>query len=244
MYNKEKEYLEKQISFSKDNVYETQGQEIIESYTEEEDKAWRERHRENLRKYKQEMKNKNEEQITEEYMSDEDLWTRLEELELQEELESELQELNEIQNSNSDMDIESFLIKGNVSVNQEANLETKEDRISSDTKSNNSNIVNEVITQQNVEIESQEILTNKSQLETSNLDIIHQVMDRQKELECKLYELKNRERSQCKNENDLIAKLDELEQLDEVEDELERFVLVLYIDNFLFTFKMKLKWII
>ncbi|CAD0248509.1 unnamed protein product [Spodoptera exigua] len=88
MYIKEKEYFGNQLSLTRKTLYDKEGQEIIEYYSEEEDKVWRAKHRENVRKYKQ---NKNREEETEnQIMTDEELWQVINK---QNELEEKLHEL-------------------------------------------------------------------------------------------------------------------------------------------------------
>ncbi|KAL0901957.1 hypothetical protein ABMA27_007100 [Loxostege sticticalis] len=194
MYRKEKDYLENQLIFRKQNILDSVGQEIVEEYTEEQDKEWRKKHRENVRQYKTQNKSKvdNNEEIT-----DEELWNRLEELELQEELENELLSVNkEEEISKNDKTQSTFIIKGE-------------------------EVINPVKTEiQESKAEVEKVKENKPVV--SKLDLLQKVIDRQNELEERLQELKHKERSRSKTENDLISRLDEMEQLDELEDEMDR----------------------
>lgn len=193
-YNKEKKYLESQISFGKENLYSNPGQDIIETCTEEEDQAWRKQHRERVKKYNQ-SKDKKQEVASQDEITDDELWLRLEELELQEELENEYEntktEENELESDDNSFD--SFIIK--------------EDDVSN--------------TQTDVE-KTEAYIVKTIPKQTSKIGLIQQVIDRQKMLESKLNEMKNRERTQTKTEEDLLSRLDEIEQLDEVEDEMNR----------------------
>ncbi|KOB65765.1 Unconventional prefoldin RPB5 interactor [Operophtera brumata] len=204
---KEKEYLENQISLTQHQLLEKEGQEILEVFTEDEDKAWRQKHKENVRKYKQgtsKEKEKPKEDIT-----DEELWNRLEELELEEELENELLDnYNEISDKRKD---NSFL------VNEE---QTKNDNeISDDIQHKNYDSTATIEDKMN-------ILNNKAadtnEATKSKNDLLQQVLDKQNQLEEKLLELKNRDRQPSKTEKDLMLRLEEMEQLDELEDEMDR----------------------
>lgn len=64
-------------------------------------------------------------------------------------------------------------------------------------------------------------LTSESKL-NFRLDLLQEVLNKQNELENKLTELKNRNKSCVKTEGDLISRLDEIEQLEELEDEMDR----------------------
>uniref|UniRef100_A0A2A4JMK5 Unconventional prefoldin RPB5 interactor n=1 Tax=Heliothis virescens TaxID=7102 RepID=A0A2A4JMK5_HELVI len=207
IFQKEKDYLENQMSFTKKNVFENQGKEIIEYYSEEDDKAWRLKHRENVRHYKQ-TKGKEERNEAKD-ITDDELWERLEELELQEELENEL----------------------NIEDNTPDFTKIKQDK-------DNSLLLDENLSRTKPEEQYEKTIPEKSEREmkakrvtfqesetveeSSKVDILQHIMDRQNELEEKLHELKNRERAQTKSENDLMSRLDELEQLDELEDEMNR----------------------
>ncbi|XP_026492646.2 unconventional prefoldin RPB5 interactor [Vanessa tameamea] len=194
-YYKEKGYLERQVSFGEENLYENSGQNLIEVCSEEEDMAWRKHHKEKVKQYKQ--RNSKTHEDSNNQMTDEELWLRLEELELQEELENELDHTTKHDSSideSEENSYDSFIIK--------------EDDIS------------------NIETEKQEQqeahITHNIPKQTSKIDLLEQVIDRQKMLEIKLTEIKNRQRIQSKTENDLLSRLDEIEQLDELEDEMER----------------------
>nr|XP_026492646.1 unconventional prefoldin RPB5 interactor [Vanessa tameamea] len=194
-YYKEKGYLERQVSFGEENLYENAGQNLIEVCSVEEDMAWRKHHKEKVKQYKQ--RNSKTHEDSNNQMTDEELWLRLEELELQEELENELDHTTKHDSSideSEENSYDSFIIK--------------EDDIS------------------NIETEKQEQqeahITHNIPKQTSKIDLLEQVIDRQKMLEIKLTEIKNRQRIQSKTENDLLSRLDEIEQLDELEDEMER----------------------
>ncbi|XP_050342270.1 unconventional prefoldin RPB5 interactor [Nymphalis io] len=195
VYYKEKEYLERQVSFGEENLYENNGQNLIEVCSEEEDKAWRKHHKEKVKQYNQ-SKSKTQE-VTPDEMTDEELLLRLEELELQEELQNELDNTTKPDSSideSEENSYDSFIIK--------------EDDIS--------NIETEKEEQQEAHI------THNIPKKTSKIDLLEQVIDRQKMLEMKLTEMKNRQRVQTKTENELLSRLDEIEQLDELEDEMDR----------------------
>ncbi|XP_041975289.1 unconventional prefoldin RPB5 interactor [Aricia agestis] len=184
VYYKEREYLESQLSFNQQ--VQDVGQEIIEHCTEEEDKEWRKAHRKRVRQYHQ-SKSKRE---TSEHdnVDDEELFRRLEELELQEELENELSKHESAGTDNAEENYDSFVI------NVDKDYQSKE-----------------------VALIPQDTLQ-----QTSKLDLLQQVIDRQKVLETKLIELKNRDKVQATTEKDLLSRLDEIEQLEELEDEMER----------------------
>lgn len=83
-YDQEKNILDSRLKFPASD----EGKEIIEPYNEEEMKKWRENHREMEKKYHQE-KNKEEKEVKAS-VAEEELWRKLDELELQEELEDQL----------------------------------------------------------------------------------------------------------------------------------------------------------
>lgn len=125
-------------------------------------------------------------------MTDEELWEKLEELELQEELESELTELRNSQSKEKII----FVNKHDFSI---------------EDKKTNSQIYGD----------RKEATTNENHSD-SKFELLQKVLDKQNELEEKLVELKNKERSDSKTEQDLLNKLDEMEELDELEDEMDR----------------------
>lgn len=225
MYRKEQEYLENQVYFTKQSFYGNQGQEIVEVYTEEEDAAWRLKHRENLRAYKL----KHKEETTVEHMSDQELWERLAELELQEELENELLEVNAESCYNTERNDKSFVVNEAVVV----------EKSPPKSKSNIGNIID--VLQEEKETKNEECEINKKSEQKvtfkddrvieqdSKLDLLQQVIDKQNELQYKLSELKNRDRNVSKTEKDLMMKLDEMEQLDELEDEINRYNKILFV---------------
>ncbi|KAG6454944.1 hypothetical protein O3G_MSEX008960 [Manduca sexta] len=208
LYLKEKDYLENQVSLSKQSLFEQEGQEIVEVYTEEEDEAWRKKHKENMRKYKQASKNDEQKDVT-----DEELWQRLEELELQEELENELQEMNNNEDLDSSGSNESFIIKEDEEII--AKQTERDNKLLSSIDNKSSDLINRTI-------ERNRELSIGAPSQTSKLDLLQQVIDRQNELENRLLELKNRERSQTKTERDLLSRLDEIDQLGDIEDEMDR----------------------
>lgn len=201
------------MTFTRKSFQDNQGKEIIEYYSEEDDKLWRQKHRENVRKYKQN-KSKDEKNVSQD-VTDEELWERLEELELQEELENELTgndifdnlTITKIKESNQSN--KQFIVK-----NEDINSKPETEKEKTDPEK--------------PVIEGNNKAKNVSfNVPTTKIDILQQVIDKQNELEEKLFELKNRERTQSKNESDLLSRLDELEQLDELEDEMDRYVLML-----------------
>ncbi|KAJ8735253.1 hypothetical protein PYW07_006873 [Mythimna separata] len=205
---KEKQYLESQISFTQTAFNDHGGQEIIEHYSEEEDKAWRKAHRENVKRYKQ-SKSQEDEGLRGE-ITDEELWDRLEELELREELANELANVKDenIDNQQITKNKASFSFEKEHIIN---NLETK------------SKI--EEINEEKTDTEQEKRVTfkeTKTAEQTSNSDKLQHVIDKQIELEKLIYEVRNKARVQNKSTEDLLATLDELEQLDELEDELDR----------------------
>lgn len=189
---KEREYLENQM-FGFKKVFKEEGQEIIEPYIEKDDKIWREQHRENIRKYKH---NKNEDES--QNITDEELFNRLEELELQEELK------NEYHNSNDDTPDHNRILHSEKSLQEDTTVEFKVPQTQYD---------NDALYKLLKENSNESLKTN---------DKLQQALHKQKELEVKLLELKNRDRGQTKTEIDLLEKLDELEELEELEDEMER----------------------
>ncbi|KAH9631624.1 hypothetical protein HF086_006616 [Spodoptera exigua] len=207
MYIKEKEYFGNQLSLTRKTLYDKEGQEIIEYYSEEEDKVWRAKHRENVRKYKQ---NKNREEETEnQIMTDEELWVRLEELELQEELENELSIItSDTQQTPPNID-ESNPTNPNL---EQENI-SKEEKEKEKKKKFHEIIYNEKKDKRE-ETKVPEI--------TSKLDILQQVINKQNELEEKLHELKNRERCRTKDEKDLILEdIIDNEDVEETKEDLE-----------------------
>lgn len=107
----------------------------------------------------------------------------------------------------------------------------KEEEISKNDKTQSTFIIQdeEVINPVKTEIqeskaEVEKVKENKPVV--SKLDLLQKVIDRQNELEERLQELKHKERSRSKTENDLISRLDEMEQLDELEDEMDRYIQV------------------
>lgn len=203
------------MSFTQKAIYENQGKELIEYYSEEDDKAWRQAHRERVRQYKQN-KGKEEKDQTEE-ITDEELWNRLEELELQEELENELSSMDDdiphnIPSSKKKASIQEYLIDEledyvKLKNYEAANEKTNQEKSDSEKDTNPKKVTYK---------------ETKTPEELSKMDKLQKVIDKQNELEEKLFELKNRERSQTKSETDLMSRLDELEQLDELEDEMDR----------------------
>lgn len=224
MYEKEYDYLKSQIAFSNENIYGTKAEEIVEIYSEEEDKAWRIKHRQNVRKYKK------DQQIQEKInnlISDEELWNRLDELELQEELENELVEMN----NNS-----KFKFTENPFVEQEEAL-LKMNEVES---VNNNKLITEEIKSTETNLVPKEIQENSNFISkvnipghNSKMELLQQVIEKQTELERKLIQLQNREIiTEGKTEQELISKLDEMEQLEELEDEMDRLDHILLNENF------------
>lgn len=92
---KERELIENKrvIPVEQDAFGSEERPEIIEHVTEEEDKKWREEHRKKEKEYREklaELRNKEKKPIE----NEKDLWSHLDDLELQEELEDELNRLN------------------------------------------------------------------------------------------------------------------------------------------------------
>ena len=209
MFNKEKEYLENQMSFTQKAIYDNRGKELIEYYSEEDDKAWRLEHRERVRQYKQ---NKSkEEKDQREDVTDEELWNRLEELELQEELENELTSMNDdfqhASTTHKKASIQEYLID-----EVEDYIKLKNDEAENE-KSFQENSVNEKNTIPEKDTKTPEV--------PSKSDKLQQIMDKQKELENQLFDMKNR-KTEAESVSDLLSMLDEFEYMQEMEDELDR----------------------
>lgn len=137
-------------------------------------------------------------------MTDDKLWEKLEELELKEELENELAELKD-----SPVKEQSILIK-----DLDFSIEGKKTKsqIPGDHKQaikNGKKVVH--TTEQKIEI-----------YPDSKHELLQKVLDKQNELEEKLVELKNKNRSDSETEKDLLKRLDEIEELDNLEDEMDR----------------------
>lgn len=158
-------------------------------HSEEEEKAWREKHRENVKKYKQ---SKNEDVIQEEQLTDEQLWDRLDELEIEEDIEE---------------------LKAKAENFKKAIVADKCDLKEKRTALSLKNEMERVFEQNQM---TEEDFTDPK------LQVLRIVVNKQNDLEMKLQELKNKERGISKTEQDFINKLDELEELDEIEDEMER----------------------
>ncbi|XP_047984517.1 unconventional prefoldin RPB5 interactor-like protein [Leguminivora glycinivorella] len=201
---KEREYIQNQLQFGAENVLKNQGQELIEEFTEEEDLKWREKHRENMRQYKQ--RSKTEEPKQE--VDDEELWNRLEELELREELEEEMVKLaimNEKPINN---------LKRGHNNNVETDTEDVPKQVINNAKERHT---------RNVEVKNNKIIREKDNHKNDDkMDLLKQVIDRQNELKEKLTDLKNKETAASQTEKDILSRLDEMEQLEELEDEMDR----------------------
>ncbi|XP_049883819.1 unconventional prefoldin RPB5 interactor-like protein [Pectinophora gossypiella] len=198
-FRTEREYLENQLTFRKQRVLDNQGQEIIEVHTEEEDRVWRELHREKIRQWKQ----KGEDMNVQEELTDEELWNRLEELELQEELENELmQEENE----------ESYEV-------HKDKITDKKEEILFEAKKEKEQNNEKTVDKTNKKMEFKETADTKV---TEKYELLQKVLEKQNNLEEKLMELRNKDRNKSKTEADLISKLDEMEALDELQDEMDR----------------------
>lgn len=217
-FRKEKEYLENHLLFTQHNVFQKEGHEIVEVYTEEEDKAWRQKHRENVRNSKK-GKAKEEEKLREE-VADEELWNRLEELELEEELENELldnyNEIGDIRKDNSFLFNEEKELLNNFKEEQpKSHNQLCHDKLPQNKV--NKTVIDE--TKYGLKDKIAEVINETTE---SKLELLQQVLEKQNQLEDKLIELKNRDRAPSKTENDLMSRLDEMEQLDELEDEMDR----------------------
>lgn len=217
----EKEYLESQVQFKNQTIFDNPGSEIIEYHTDNEDRLWRELHEQKVKQYYEKMK---KEEVNKDEKSDEELWNRLEELELQEELENELNK-----------DTENYDIKDLLK-----NTKKEEDNID-----NVANYDHDIPKETPIEMEVENIknvenlklddnitetaacdATQMNPENTNRLEILQNVLDKQKELEEKIADIKNRERNVTKTESDLVSRLDELDQLEEVEDEMDRYNLL------------------
>ncbi|KAI5631324.1 mitochondrial ribosomal death-associated protein 3 domain-containing protein [Phthorimaea operculella] len=214
MFRKGREYIEKQVSFKNENIFENQGQEIIEVHSEEEDKAWREKHRENVKQWKQKKSDDDKPQDT---ITDEELWNRLEELELQEELENELVKDEKQPEINI---VKPFVVKEE---------ETFRDKNRKHLAKDNNEIMKAVeqesnSEQTNIPKQEKEIKSTEAEVPkvAGKIELLQKVIEKQSELEEKLLELRNKETAKSKTEQDLIAKLDQMEALEELEDEMDR----------------------
>ncbi|KAJ2940704.1 hypothetical protein O0L34_g14814 [Tuta absoluta] len=226
MFRKGREYIEKQVSFKNENILEKQGQEIIEVHSEEEDRAWREKHRENVKQWKQK---KSGDDKPQEGITDDELWDRLEELELQEELENELVRDDQKSESNT---VKSFVIKeedtfrdkDKTYLAEESNKMT--DTMEQESKSEQTNITK----QENTEMENKFTEAEVPKI-AGKFELLQKVIEKQSELEEKLLELRNKESGKSKTEQDLIAKLDKMEALEELEDEMDRLENIIDEEN-------------
>ncbi|XP_047519846.1 unconventional prefoldin RPB5 interactor 1 [Pieris napi] len=192
LYRKETGYLENQLKLNK-CTNDTLGQDIIETCTEEEDRIWKEKHKEKVKQYNQ-SKEKHLDKCDNE-MTDNELWSRLEELELQEELEEEY--LSMTNGKNYEEADNSLIIKDDIP--------TKQNPVS--------------MSKQLTEVVGVPDHSNNSE---SKVPILEQLMIRQKNLELKLTELQNKKGGNSETEDDLLEKLNEIDQLDELEDEMNR----------------------
>lgn len=134
-------------------------------------------------------------------MTDNELWEKLEELELQEELENELTELKDEQSKEKTI-LPDFSIK-----------DKKTSQIPGDH-------IQVTKTEKKIALKTDQIRIENQR--DSKLELLQKVLDKQNELEEKLVELKNKERNDSKTEQDLLKNLDEMEELDELEDEMDR----------------------
>ncbi|XP_046750655.1 uncharacterized protein LOC124413893 isoform X2 [Diprion similis] len=93
---KEKDLLEMRQSLPVDyDIFgDNEHQEIIETYDEEEEKQWRVKHRQRQKEYHQKLAKLRAQEKTE-IQTEEDLWQRLDELELEEELQDEIDRLQD-----------------------------------------------------------------------------------------------------------------------------------------------------
>ncbi|XP_063616993.1 unconventional prefoldin RPB5 interactor-like protein [Cydia splendana] len=204
---KEREYIQNQLQFGAKNVLKDQGQEIIEEFTEEEDLKWREKHRENMRQYKQ--RSKTEE--PKEEVDEEELWNRLEELELQEELEEEMAKMD----INREKNVNKLKRGHDNQIETDKNEEDVPKQVISDIK--------EKLRTRNIESKNNKILKEKdAHKDDDKMELLQQVIDRQNELKEKLTDLKNKETAPSQTEKDILSRLDEMEQLEELEDEMDR----------------------
>ncbi|CAH2049905.1 unnamed protein product, partial [Iphiclides podalirius] len=209
-FKKEKEYLESQINFSRENIFGNIGQDIMEVHTEEEDKAWREKHKENVKKYIQ--RNDKKEEMHRNEISDEALWIRLEELELQEELENELLHIDHAESKGDDIERQNY---NNVHIEEDPNIREYS--------------FNKDFVKQEIKSEFSKLGTEHNQ--NLQLDLLQKVLNKQNELEKKLLDLKNSDRTFSKTEGDLLTRLDEIEQLEELEDEMDRLNEIIHEDS-------------
>lgn len=210
-YMKEKNYLQDQVSFTKQNVYDDQGREIIEYHTDEEDKAWKLKHLQNVKEYMQKRAKEKKNKHHKDEITDQKLWERFEELELQEELESEL-------GSNDDVNLSEVRSENfGIVVRREDYLDLSKIKKKLNDMTDQINLKKEIT---NTSVRYKE---SKAPEQLSKLDLLQQVIARQNELVEKLHELKSRKTNQCKTNQDLVAKLDEMEQLEELEDEMDRY---------------------
>ncbi|XP_022117631.2 unconventional prefoldin RPB5 interactor isoform X2 [Pieris rapae] len=201
LYKKEKDYLENQLNLNK-TTHHSVGQDIIETCTEEEDRIWKEKHKEKVKLYNQSKKKHLDECDNE--LTDDELWSRLEELELQEELEEEYFSMT---NGKNHVEADNLVISKD-------DIPTKLNPLSK--------------SKQLHEVDGVPDHSNNSE---SKAQILEQIMIRQKNLELKLAELQNKKEGNSKTEEDLLEKLNEIDQLDELEDEMNRLDDILNEDS-------------
>ncbi|KAL4713832.1 hypothetical protein ACJJTC_015486, partial [Scirpophaga incertulas] len=198
MLLKEKEYLRNHVEYGQQTINNCFGQEIVEPYSEEEDKLWREKHKQNVRNHKRQNTNKS----PNEQVPDEELWNRLDELELQEEVDdfyiSKEHMLERKDNECFESKTESMTIEKNLGINFE-------ECFNLDSNSQLCSKRNEFAKSEN----------------TSNINLLQTILARQDELIEKLQNIESNKRI-CITKKDLEERLDEIEQLDELEDEINR----------------------
>uniref|UniRef100_A0A8D8LH29 Unconventional prefoldin RPB5 interactor n=1 Tax=Cacopsylla melanoneura TaxID=428564 RepID=A0A8D8LH29_9HEMI len=157
-YEKEKNILDSRLKIPAAD----EGKEIIEPYNEEKMAKWREEHRESEKKYHKEKKK--DEQQAQASVAEEELWRKLDELELQEELEDhlfldgeneddddDLEEEDEEKDSghSSDEDTPDIRISSNRTVINEAEPLQQQVPLSNASSSNEDNVIH--ITHSNIQ---------------------------------------------------------------------------------------------
>lgn len=136
-------------------------------------------------------------------MTDAELWGKLDELELQEELENELGELKDDQP-------------------KEKTIPVKEPDITMEVNNRECEIPDEQAIKNETKVAFKTDQITNGYHPDLKLDLLQKVLDKQNELEEKLLQLKNKERSDIKTRDDFLRTLDKMEELDELEDEMDR----------------------
>lgn len=147
-------------------------------------------------------------------ITDDILWNRLEELEIQEELNNEQAFEQDCKYIDSEPpNPKPFVLDEYEEESNNSPVTLTEDKLQIETKA---------ISKKKVTFT--DVIEDRSSQISSKLDLLQKVVEKQHEIERQLQELKAKERTRSVTESDLITKLDEMEQLEELEDEIDRFV--------------------